>query len=198
MILWWASLDGPKAIPGEYKISLKVNDEIQSKTVTILPDPRAESSLADMEKQFSFISDINITMDQAHKSIKKIRNVKKQLSGFEAQYKGNEEVKELLDKSKKLREDLSEIEKALYQTKNKSNQDPLNFPIRLTNKLGHLNSLVRMGDFAPTNQDIAVKDELSQKIKVQLDAFNTIVDEEISAFNRAFNEKNLNYLFFEN
>ena len=198
MILWWASLDGPKAIPGEYKISLKVNDELQSKTVTILPDPRAESSLADMEKQFSFISDINITMDQAHKSIKKMRNVKKQLSGFEAQYKGNEEVKELLDKSKKLREDLSEIEKALYQTKNKSNQDPLNFPIRLTNKLGHLNSLVRMGDFAPTDQDIAVKDELYQKIKVQLDAFNTIVDEEISAFNRAFNEKNLNYLFFEN
>ena len=197
MILWWASLDGPKAIPGEYKISLKVNDEIKSQTATILPDPRAEGSLADMEKQFSFISDINNTMDQAHKSIKKIRNVKKQLSGFEAQYKGNEEVKELLDKSKKLREDLSKIEEALYQTKNKSNQDPLNFPIRLTNKLGHLNSLVRMGDFAPTDQDIAVKDELSQKIKVQLDAFNTIVDDEVSAFNRAFNEKNLNYLFFE-
>jgi len=54
-----------------------------------------------------------------------------------------------------------------------------------------------MGDFAPTDQDIAVKDELSQKIKVQLDAFNTIVDDEISAFNRAFNDKNLNYLFFE-
>ena len=197
MIFWWASLDGPKAIPGEYKINLKVNDETKSQTVTILPDPRAESSLADMEKQFQFISDINNTMDQAHKSIKKIRNVKNQLSGFESQYKGNEEVKELLEKSKKLREDLSKIEEALYQTKNKSNQDPLNFPIRLTNKLGHLNSLVRMGDFAPTDQDIAVKNELSQKIKVQLDAFNTIVDDEISAFNRAFNEKNLNYLFFE-
>jgi photosystem II stability/assembly factor-like uncharacterized protein len=197
MILWWASLDGPKAIPGEYKMSLKVNDETKSQTVTILPDPRAESSLADMEKQFQFISGINNTMDQAHKSIKKIRNVKNQLSAFESQYKGNEDVKELLEKSKKLREDLSKIEEALYQTKNKSNQDPLNFPIRLTNKLGHLNSLVRMGDFAPTDQDIAVKNELSQKIKVQLDAFNTIVDDEISAFNRAFNEKNLNYLFFE-
>jgi photosystem II stability/assembly factor-like uncharacterized protein len=197
MILWWASLDGPKAIPGEYKINLKVNDETKSQTVTILPDPRAESSLADMEKQFQFISGINNTMDQAHKSIKKIRNVKNQLSAFESQYKGNEDVKELLEKSKKLREDLSKIEEALYQTKNKSNQDPLNFPIRLTNKLGHLNSLVRMGDFAPTDQDIAVKNELSQKIKVQLDAFNTIVDDEISAFNRAFNEKNLNYLFFE-
>ena len=163
----------------------------------MLADPRAESTLEDMRKQFDFIKDINSTMDEAHKSIKKIRNVKKQLSSFEDQYKENTEVKELIEKSKVLREDLSKIEEALYQTKNKSNQDPLNFPIRLTNKLGHLNALVRMGDFAPTDQDITVKDELSQKIKAQLQAFNTIVDEEISAFNRAFNEKNLNYLFLK-
>jgi hypothetical protein len=73
----------------------------------------------------------------------------------------------------------------------------LNFPIRLTNKLGHLNALVGMGDFAPTEQDIAVKDELTQKINEQLDAFNKLVSDEISAFNSAFNGKNLNYLFVE-
>jgi photosystem II stability/assembly factor-like uncharacterized protein len=197
MILWWASLNGPRAIPGTYKVTLNVNGKDYSQPFTIIADPRAESSQADMQKQFDFIKDVNKTMDDAHKSIKKIRNIKKQLSAFETQYKGNEEVKELLEKSKALKEEFTKIEEALYQTKNRSGQDPLNFPIRLTNKLGHLNSLVGMGDFAPTDQDIAVKDELSAKIKVQLDAFNTLISDEISAFNAAFNSKQLNYLFVE-
>jgi photosystem II stability/assembly factor-like uncharacterized protein len=197
MILWWASLDGPQAIPGSYKVSLKVNDQVLTQTFTIVADKRAESTLTEMQKQFDFIRDINKTIDKAHKSIKKIRNVRDQLSAFEAQYKENEDVKDLLDKSKILKEEFTKIEEALYQTKNRSNQDPLNFPIRLTNKLGHLNALVGMGDFAPTEQDIAVKDELTQKINEQLDAFNKLVSDEISAFNTAFNSKNLNYLFIE-
>ena len=86
----------------------------------------------------------------------------------------------------------------MYQTKNRSGQDPLNFPIRLTNKLGHLNSLVSMGDFPPTEQDIAVKNELTKQINEQLSAFNNLIDSEIKAFNAAFNSKNLNYLFIEN
>ena len=96
-----------------------------------------------------------------------------------------------------MKEGFEEIEKALYQTKNRSNQDPLNFPIRLTNKLAHLNSLVGLDDFPPTEQDVAVKNELTLKINEQLSAFDKMVDEEITAFNKAFNELNLNYLFVE-
>ncbi len=197
MILWWASLDGPRAIPGEYSVSLKVNNEVKSQSFTVVADRRAESTRADMEKQFQFISDVNKIMDEAHKSIKKIRNVRSQLNAFETQYKDNENLKELLEKSKTLKEELTKIEEALYQTQNRSEQDPLNFPIRLTNKLGHLNALVGMGDFAPTDQDIAVKEELTSQIKVQLDAFNKLMTDEIKAFNAAFNAKKLNYLFVE-
>ena len=214
MILWWASLDGPQATPGTYKVHLnlkktdssstekssassKMDDLEFSESFKIIADPRAESTEADMQKQFMFITDVNATMDKAHKSIKKIRNIKSQLSAFEEQYKGNDEVKELLEKSKSLRESFTTIEEALYQTQNKSGQDPLNFPIRLTNKLGHLNALVSMGDFAPTDQDIAVKQELTAEIKTQLDAFDALLSEEISAFNKAFNSKQLNYLFVE-
>lgn len=197
MILWWASLNGPRAIPGDYKVSLNVNGEEQSKTFKVVADPRSESSQADMQKQFEFIKDVNKTMDNAHKSIKKIRKINKQLAAFETQYKGNETVKDLLEKAKALKEDFSKIEKELYQTKNKSGQDPLNFPIKLTNKLGHLNSLVSMGDFPPTEQDIAVKNELSGKINAQLEAFDKLVSDEIKAFNSAFNDKQLNYLFVQ-
>ena len=197
MILWWASLEGPAAIPGNYKVSLKVNDKEQLQNFTILADPRAESTVEEMKKQFNFISDVNETIDKAHKSIKKIRNISKQLKSFQKQYEDDEKVKDLLEKAKSLEEKLSDIEKELYQTQNKSGQDPLNFPIKLTNKLGHLNALVGMGDFAPTEQDVAVKNELTQKIEKQLTAFNKLLDEEVAAFNNAFNSKNLNYLFID-
>lgn len=197
MILWWASLEGPKAIPGTYKVTLNVNGTIQSQPFTILADPRTESTIDDMKKQFQFVTDVNNTITNAHKSIKKIRKIKDQLTAFETQYKDHESVKDLLEKSKKLREDFTKIEEALYQTQNRSGQDPLNFPIKLTNKLGYLNDLILMSDFAPTDQEVAVKDELTTKINLQLDAFNTLISDEISAFNTAFNNKKLNYLFVE-
>jgi len=119
------------------------------------------------------------------------------LKAFQKQYKEDEHVKNLVEKAKTLGEQFSEIEKALYQTKNRSGQDPLNFPIKLTNKLAHLNSLVSMDDFPPTKQDIAVKNELTQQINTELVKFDQLVSDEISAFNREFNSMNLNYLFIE-
>lgn len=197
MILWAASLQGPRAVPGTYKVTLNVNGTDQSESFQILPDPRAESSVADMQRQFDFIQDVNATVDRAHKSIKKIRSVNKQLEAFQKQYKDNPEVTELVEKAKSLQEQLSEVERALYQTKNRSNQDPLNFPIKLTDKLGGLNSLTRRGDFPPTDQAIEVKNELTGKINEQLATFNNLLSSEIKAFNEAFNSKGLNYLFVE-
>ncbi|TLF46346.1 WD40/YVTN/BNR-like repeat-containing protein [Maribacter aurantiacus] len=197
MILWWANLDGPKAVPGNYKVHLNVNGNSSMQEFKIVPDPRAEASVADMQKQYDFITDINTTIDKAHKSIEKIRNVTAQLDAFTKQYADNESTKELIEKAKKMKESLGEVEKALYQTKNRSRQDPLNFPIKLTNKLGHLNSLVAIDDFPPTEQDIEVKNELTAAINKELDKFDAVMSNELKAFNKSFNDLNLNYLFVE-
>jgi len=197
MILWWASTDAPQAVPGEYKVVLSVGDEIFSQPFTVLADKNAETDITGMQRQFDFITDVNNTVDNAHKSIKKIRNINNQLEAFQKQYQDNEATKALTEKAKKLSEEFSEIEKALYQTQNKSGQDPLNFPIRLTNKLAHLNSLVGMDDFPPTQQDVAVKNELSRQINVELVKFDKLISEEISSFNTEFNTLKLNYLFIE-
>ena len=197
MILWWSNLQGAKAVPGDYQVHLNVNGSTQSQKFTIVPDPRAEVSIADMQKQFDFITEVNTTVDKAHKAIEKIRNVTKQLNAFTKQYQDNDQTKDLVTKAKKMKESLGTIEKALYQTKNRSAQDPLNFPIRLNNKLGHLNSLVAIDDFPPTEQDVAVKNELTGKINEQLEAFDTIMENELKEFNKAFNSLKLNYLFVE-
>ena len=197
MIFWWASFDGAKAVPGNYKVHLNVNGSTSSETFTILPDPRAESSVAEMQNQFDFITDINTTIEKAHQSIKKIRNVTEQLNAFTEQYKDDERTKDLVEKAKAMKDKLGEVEKALYQTQNRSGQDPLNFPIKLTNKLGHLNSLVSIDDFPPTEQDIAVKNELTAKINKELKIFDDVVSSELLEFNAAFNTLELNYLFID-
>ena len=197
MILWWASTNAPKAVPGTYKVVLQVDDEVLSQNFEIVPKPTSEVSVADMQRQYDYITDVNATVDRAHKSIKKIRNINGQLSAFQKQYKDNDQVKSLVEKAKTLSEQFSEIEKALYQTKNRSGQDPLNFPIKLTNKLAHLNALVGMDDFPPTEQDIAVKNELTAQIMEQLNKFDNLVSSEITAFNKEFNNLSLNYLFIE-
>ena len=197
MILWWANLEGAKAVPGSYKVHLNTGGQTLTQDFNIIPDPRAEVSVADMQAQYDFISDVNGTVDRAHQSIKKIRNVNTQLDAFIKQYEGNEATADLVARAEKMKEGFGEIEKALYQTQNRSGQDPLNFPIRLTNKLAHLNSLVSLDDFPPTAQDVAVKTELSAEINKQLNAFDKMVDSEITSFNKAFNDLNLNYLFVE-
>ncbi|MGI9594375.1 MAG: glycosyl hydrolase, partial [Patiriisocius sp.] len=198
MILWWASTSAPQAVPGSYKVVLEVEDmPAQSKVFSILADKNAETDLAGMQLQFDFITDVNNTVDKAHTSIEKIRAINTQLKAFKAQYKDEDAIKDLVKKADTLSEQLSAIEKALYQTKNRSGQDPLNFPIRLTNKLAHLNSLVGMDDFPPTTQDIAVKNELTGAINKELDALDALISQEIKSFNQEFNNKQLNYLFVE-
>lgn len=197
MVLWWANLNGAKAVPGEYQVSINVNGSVATEDFKILPDPRAEVSVADMQKQYDFIADINETVDKAHQSIKKIRKINERLAGFVKRYEKQEATKALVEKAKKMKESFGEIEKELYQTKNRSNQDPLNFPIRLTNKLAHLNSLVSIDDFPPTDQDVAVKNEMTTKINAQLTTFDKLADDGMKAFNAEFNRLGLDYLSIE-
>ncbi len=199
MILWWASTTGPKAVPGNYTVELEVNGTLQSQPVVIKKTPPSEASVEDMRAQFEFVNEVNATVDQAHKSIKNIRAFNKSLTSFKTVYGDREDqgIKEMLEMAEAMKTKFDEVEKALYQTKNRSGQDPLNFPIKLTNKLAHLNSLVTMGDFAPTQQDIAVKDELTAQIETQLAAFNEVLNTDIKEFNKKFNALQLDYLVIE-
>ena len=194
MIFWSASFSGAKAVPGNYKVILEKNGITQEQSFEILPDPRSEVSLLDMKRQFDFVNLVNASADKAHKAINNIRILRKKLEDFEMNHKENKNLNTLLIKAEKLNHSLSEIEKALYQTQNKSNQDPLNFPIRLTNKLGHLNQLVTSNDFPPTDQDEIVRKYLSKEIDKKMSEYKKLIKEDLKSFNKEFSELNLDYL----
>ena len=194
MIFWSASFSGAKAVPGKYKVVLEKNGESQEHDFEILPDPRSEVSISQMRLQFDFVNKVNATVDKAHKAIKNIRQIRKKLEEFNSNFSENESVINLVKKAKQLNSSLTEIEKALYQTKNRSGQDPLNFPIKLTNKLGHLNSLVTSNDFPPTNQDELVRKELTAEVEKHILKYQKLISQDLKYFNEEFASLNLDYL----
>ena len=74
---------------------------------------------------------------------------------------------------------LDEVERHLYQVKNRSPRDTLNYPIKLNNQLAVLQRLVDMGEARPTDQDYAVFDELTQRLNQILDRLKQIVAESL-------------------
>jgi len=194
MVLWGADFSGAKAIPGSYKVKLAVNDSEIIQDFEIIKDPTSEGTIEDITAQFEFVNEINGIVDKAHKAIKDIRKIKTQLNKFQSDFSDNELAKDLISDSKSIIETIDKVENELYQTKNQSNQDPLNYGIRLTNNLGNLNSSFRSGDFGPTNQAIEMKDELIEKVNNQLEIFNEVLTKEIPNFNSNFKKLELDYL----
>ncbi|HMQ50111.1 MAG TPA: glycosyl hydrolase [Saprospiraceae bacterium] len=185
MVLWWGQTSGPKAVPGNYQVKLSIGQEAWTESFQILKDPRSSATLEDMQAQFDFIQSVNDKVSEAHQAIIDIRTVRKQLQFVGEGWKDDAAKKPLRDQAQLLDSLMTIVETTLYQTKNRSGQDPLNFPIRLTNKLAHLHSLSGMGDFRPTEQAIAVKNELTALIDEQLAQWEEIKTSLIPAFNAA-------------
>ena len=78
---------------------------------------------------------------------------------------------------------LRQVEEALYQVRNRSGQDPLNFPIRLNNRLAALGRSVATGDARPTNGAYQVYDELSAELAGHLKTLDTAVNAELPRVN---------------
>ena len=194
MILWWASLAGPMALPGEYKVTLKVGDTEQSQNFTILKNPVSETSLADMKAQFDFINGINEKMTEIHKALKNVKKVRAQVKTLKKSIKDKENHKELIDFADALVKDLTKVEETLYQTKSKSGQDPLNFPIRLNNKLGHLNSLTRIGSYAPTQQAIDFKNAITIEIDKELAKLNAMFNTRVKELNQKVKNSQIDFI----
>jgi len=180
LIMWGASLTGPRALPGTYKAKLTINDQPMETEFEILPDPRSTSTQADMKAQFDFLIAVREKMTETNQGVSRIRNTRKQIKSVLTKIE-DEEIKKT---AKEIMKQMKVIEEELYQTKNQSRQDPLNYPIRLNNKLGHLNSLMGRGDFRPTDQNIEFQKEVSGLIDEQLQKLNTIIDNDIPKLNK--------------
>lgn len=196
MILWWGELDGPKASPGQYDIVFKKNGERINTTFSVLKNPSSTSTIEDISAQIDFINSIVTKVDEAHEVIIEIKGNKAKMDNLLTLT----EDKEILALVEQIDSISKNVEINLYQTKNQSNQDPLNFPIKLTNKLAHLNALAQMSDndFPPTSQSILVRDELIQKIDIELMKYYDVRNRLIPTLNDLILLKKVSFLKIPN
>ncbi len=196
LIMWAASVRGPGPMypTGQYTAKLKVGDEVQETTFKLIPDPRYGSSDADTKAQFEFLSTVTAKVTEMHRAIKDIREARAQMDGLMDKIKGDEKYKDVVESGKELMAKMTKVEEALYQTKNESGQDPLNFPIRLNNKLAALLGVAGSGEWRPTKQAEDVRVELTQQIDAELATLRNIMSNDLPAFNNMVKQKSVDYI----
>ena len=183
LVLWGGGTDGPRAVPGTYTARLTVGEETMTVPVHLRQDPRTSASQADLEAQFQFLLDANRKLSEIHEQIERIREVRAQLKDLRTRVGNEESGKPIVEAAKALDKRMTEIEEALYQTKNRSSQDPLNFPIRLNDKLASVAESASAGDFPPTAQQRAVYAELVAQIDAELAKLRTVWETDLPALN---------------
>lgn len=186
-IFWDGSVAGPKVIPGRYRVRIKCGNFSQEQSFEIKKDPRVEATHEDLALQLELLLKINTKLSLAHKAINGIREIQRQVNDFFSKIKDSTQLKPVKDLAKPLLDSLSAVENALMQTKIKSGQDILNYPMRLNNKLVSLGSAVASADTRPTQQSYEVYDRLSFLVDQQLIIWKRLAETELTRFNDRIN-----------
>jgi photosystem II stability/assembly factor-like uncharacterized protein len=182
MILWSGNAaSGPVAVPGNYQVRLTIGDHIERQALVLKVDPRISGvTEKDLQEQFDFAMKIRDKTSLANQAVIDIREIKKQLKDRADKAKDPSITTAAAALTKKL----SEVEEDIYQVRNQSNQDPLNFPIKLNNRIAALRRSVETGDARPTNASYQVFKELSAELDVQLAKLKSIKDTDLAEFNK--------------
>jgi hypothetical protein len=188
IILWAGGTQGPVAPPGTYRVRLRVDGtEIATDSFVVRKDPRTKATMTDLREQVAFLLKIRDRVSEANDAVKQIRAIKQQLDDRESKATGTSGVSTTV-LVRALREALSMVEDSIYQTKNRSGQDPLNYPIRLNNKLSALAGVVAGTDARPTDQSYSVFNTLSAQLDRELMTLTRALDALLPKLNVALQQ----------
>ena len=187
LIMWAGSVRGPVAPPGKYQVRLTAAGVTRSQDFSIVRNPNFTATDADLREQFMLASQINEKVSQANDAVVKVRDLKVQI-GDRSGKANDTRIKAAGDA---LTVKLTDVEGDIYQYRNRSSQDPLNFPIRLNNKLAALRGIVETGDNRPTDQSYAVYKELSAQLERAFQKLDGIVKDDLATFNQQIAKKKL-------
>lgn len=165
MVLWAGANRGILAVPGSYRARLIIDGKPQEQGFAITADPRLNVSQADLQARFDLASQVSAKVSAANEAVLLIR-------GLRAQAESQAKAKPLPAAVTAMIGKLATVEGELYQVKNRSSQDPLNYPIKLNNKLAALLNVVEGGEAAPTEGARLVFADLSAKLAAQLAALD--------------------------
>jgi len=193
MILYSSPNVGPKAVPGTYKVRLTYNDKVMSQDFEIIKDPRLSNTQNDYLEQFNFLISVRDQVSISNQSIIDIRKIKKDLQYIIDKSSDNKQLTSLINE---FSNKLSVIENKIHMTKNQSKQDPLNYGIRINNRLAFLLADSQRGDFPPTDQSIEFFNVIKEELNYELASFTKLLNTYVGQINNMIEDNNIKFISF--
>ena len=188
MVLWGVRSFSPAVPPGRYSIRLTADGETRTVPLTVERNPwLTDVTDADLHAQYQFSRGVRDKVTEANRAVIAIRNVKAQL---ENRYERSDDAR-LRAAGDRLDANASEVEGNVYQVRNQSNQDPLNFPIKVNNRLANLMSMAERGDGRPMNNMPVIFDILTEELGGYTDRLAEIWATDLAAVNEELQRLNL-------
>ncbi|MBN09255.1 MAG: glycosyl hydrolase [Flavobacteriaceae bacterium] len=191
MVFYSSPNVGPKAVPGKYIVKLTYNNQEMSQDFEIVKDPRLSNSQDDYKKQFDFLIDVRNEVSKANQTIINIRNLKGELEYISKKTSNKKGINTLINE---FMNKLSIIENNIHMTKNQSRQDPLNYGIRINNRLAFLMADSQRGDFPPTDQAKEFFIEVKKELDKEITDLYKLTDSYISEINNLLTENQIKFL----
>ena len=155
----------------------------------ITREPRLLKDVSDqdLQEEFDLAMRVRDKSSQANEAVLLVRGIKAQIDDRKKKLDAKSAaVAKALDDFAAA---LSAIEGEIYQVKLQSSQDPLNFPIKLNNKIAALQGIVEAGDYKPTDQSFEVFKDLSTQLDKQLQRLDGIIKDDLATFNQQLAKK---------
>jgi len=181
LVLWFANTRGPVVPPGRYSARMTTGGQTFTEAFNVLKDPRTKATPAELAEQYALASAIRDRTSMAHDAVKTIRNLRQQLEARRAAL--GPRGAGVTRAAGPLVARLGEIESAIYQVKNRSSQDPLNYPIQLNNKIAALGPTVGSTEAKPTAQSYEAFRLLSAQLDSELKRLADVLDRQLPPLN---------------
>src|SRR5205807_2577762 len=165
---------------------LTVDGKTQTQSFEVKKDPRLSTTPEEYARQVSLALQLRDKLSETNQGVIKIRELRKQLDEY-----ARRSDKRVSDAAKELTKKLTAVEENLYQTKNRASEDPLNYPIKLNNKLAHVLLVVQSSDNQPTQQSYMVYEDLATQVNAELKKLNVLTTTELTAFNKLIRDENV-------
>lgn len=190
LILWNGFVRGPKAAPGMYTAVFKTGNDSVRTSFTILGDPNYSTTTDEYDEQVGFLLEVRDKFSEVMKAIRSIRDIRQQLTdlGKRSGKSIPAELKKMMDS---VQLQLTAVEEALHQTKAKSGQDVLNYPIRLDDKIAGVYNAAAAGNTAPSRQSKEAFADLKEQTDKQLDKLKAILRDDLKRVNEKIHEVRL-------
>jgi photosystem II stability/assembly factor-like uncharacterized protein len=186
MIMWAAAPQrGPVAAPGQYAVRITANGQTQTREFRIGIDPRlTDVTDAHLQEQFTFARQIRDKVSEANTAVVTVRSIRDQVKARMEKVppRRRAEIQKLVDG---LMQPITAVEEEVYQVKLHAFEDPLNYPIKLNNKIAALAGVVGSADARPTDQSYEVYKHLAGQLDAQLQKLNGALKSELSRVNAA-------------